>query len=93
MEEAKCRRYADLVLYASNNIHRAPMGGVVMDWVADTMISGQTIADAYMPGQIRMGPLWDPFGQSQSELSVNWWRALAHELATTCSSCPTTIWA
>ncbi|MCW5844364.1 MAG: VCBS repeat-containing protein [Caldilinea sp.] len=72
---------ADVVLYASNSIHpRASMGGVVLDYTDD--YSGTTrIPDAYMPGQIRMGPLWDPFGQNQTDLQQDWWRAFAHELA------------
>ena len=33
----------------------------------------------YLPGQIRVGPNWDPFGESREDLSQDWWRALAHE--------------
>ena len=86
---------AHIVLYAANNIHpRATMGGIVKNWVADTMVDGRTIADAYVPGQIRMGPLWDPFNQSQSELSVDWWaRSGPRVEPLSALSCPTTIWA
>ncbi len=72
---------SDVVIYASNSIHpRASMGGVVIDYTDD--YSGTTrIPNAYMPGQIRMGPLWDPFGQNQTDLQQDWWRAFAHELA------------
>ena len=39
------------------------------------------ISDAYITGQIRMGPVWDPFGKNKAELTEDWWLALAHELA------------
>lgn len=72
---------ADVVIYASSSIHpRASMGGVVITPTAEIGVSG-VISNAYLPGQIRMGPNWDPFGQSQVELSEDWSRALAHELA------------
>ncbi|MCB0133272.1 MAG: hypothetical protein KDD78_20555, partial [Caldilineaceae bacterium] len=52
--------------------------------IADTVFgpdgAPRTIDDAYGAGQVRMGPLWDPFGLSQNELSTDWWRALVHEL-------------
>ena len=38
-------------------------------------------AAAYVPGQIRMGTAWDPFGEESGDLGEQWWRALAHELA------------
>jgi len=72
---------ADIVLYASNSIHpRASMGGVVITPTNEIGVSG-VISNAYLPGQIRMGPNWDPFGQNQAELTEDWSRALAHELA------------
>ncbi|MFN8441692.1 MAG: VCBS repeat-containing protein [Caldilineaceae bacterium] len=72
---------ADGVVYASNSIHpRATMGGVVLTATNDIGLSG-IISNAYLPGQVRMGPLWDPFGQNQSELSQDWSQALAHELS------------
>lgn len=72
---------ADVVLYASNSLQpRANMGGVVITPTHDIGLHG-VITDAYLPGQVRMGPLWDPFGQSEAELRQDWWLALAHELA------------
>jgi hypothetical protein len=72
---------ADLVIYASNSIHpRASLGGVVITPTNDIGPSG-VITDGYWPGQIRMGPNWVPFGQSQAELAQDWWLALTHELA------------
>lgn len=72
---------ADVVLYAQNGIRpRASMGGVTVELRDDVGVSG-VITNAYGPGQIRMGPNWDPFGQSLAELSADWQRAFAHELA------------
>lgn len=72
---------ADVVIYASNSIHpRASMGGVVITATNEIGVGG-VISNAYLPGQIRMGPIWDPFGQNQAELTEDWSRALAHELA------------
>ena len=72
---------ADVVLYAGNSIHpRASMGGVVITPTHELGVSG-VISNAYLPGQIRIGPNWDPFGQNQAELTEDWSRALAHELA------------
>jgi hypothetical protein len=39
------------------------------------------VAAAYLPGQVRMGTSWDPFGENTGDLGEQWWRALAHELA------------
>lgn len=72
---------ADIVLHASNSIHpRASMGGVVITPTADIGVRG-IISNAYLPGQIHIGVNWDPFGQNQAELTEDWSRALAHELA------------
>ncbi|MBX3011890.1 MAG: VCBS repeat-containing protein [Caldilineaceae bacterium] len=72
---------ADVVIYAANNQQpRASMGGVVITPTHDIGLTG-LITDAYLPGQVRMGPLWDPFGQSEAELRQDWWLAFAHELA------------
>ncbi len=72
---------AHVVIYASNGIRpRATMGGIInRTQLSDTMKTGETVADAFVRGQVRMGPNWDPFGQSQSDLTQDWWRALAHE--------------
>ena len=78
---------ADVVMYASNSIRpRAAMGGVVIAPFVDPDFAAlhpdeTDLPFTYIPGQIHMGPLWDPFGQSQLELQKDWWRAFAHELA------------
>lgn len=72
---------SDIIMYAQNGIRpRASMGGVTAGLRNDVGVSG-VISNAYGPGQIRMGPNWDPFGQSLAELSSDWERALAHELS------------
>ncbi|HSJ55908.1 MAG TPA: VCBS repeat-containing protein [Anaerolineae bacterium] len=73
---------ADVVIYAQNGVRpRASMGGVATDLTPDVDRYGDPIPNAYGPGQVRMGPNWDPFGQSLVELDNEWGRALAHELA------------
>lgn len=73
---------ADIVMYAQNGIRpRATMGGIVRAMTDDVISATRTITNAYGPGQIRMGPNWDPFGQNLDELSQDWQRALAHEIA------------
>lgn len=73
---------ADVVMYAQNGIRpRASMGGVAEDLTDDMDRDNVTISNAYGPGQVRVGPNWDPFGQSLDELSQDWQRALAHELS------------
>ncbi len=72
---------SDVVMYAQNGVRpRATMGGMVNDPIDDIGLSG-VITNAYGPGQIRMGPNWDPFGTNLTELNQDWQRALAHELA------------
>jgi len=72
---------AHVVIYANNSVHpRASMGGIVLTPTNDIGING-IIDNAYWPGQIHMGPLWDPFGQNEAELRQDWWLAFAHELS------------
>ncbi|MCO6450961.1 MAG: VCBS repeat-containing protein [Caldilineales bacterium] len=71
---------SDVVMYANNSIRpRASMGGVVAQSLDDVRANGETIANAFQRGQIRIGPVWDPFGQSRDELRRDWQRAFAHE--------------
>ena len=72
---------SNVVIYANNGIRpSANIGGVVLTNTHDIGVTG-VISDAYTPGQIRMGPNWDPFGENNSDLSQEWRQALAHELA------------
>ncbi len=71
---------ADAVIYASSGIRpRATLGGVVSQPTDDIISATQVITNAFWPGQIRMGPAWDPFGESRADLTSDWSRALAHE--------------
>ncbi|HSH05903.1 MAG TPA: VCBS repeat-containing protein [Anaerolineae bacterium] len=71
---------ADIIIYAANDIHpSASMGGVVTTPTHDIGLTG-VITNAYRPGLVRMGTNWDPYGESQSDLTEDWWNALAHEL-------------
>ncbi|MCB0047404.1 MAG: VCBS repeat-containing protein [Caldilineaceae bacterium] len=77
---------ADILLYATNEMRpSASLGGLTNTPISDTVkIAGsdatRIVPDAYVRGQIRMGPGWDPFGENTGDLGEQWWRALAHEL-------------
>gem|GEM_PF-1338601 len=72
---------SDVQIYASNRVRpRASMGGIVQRALDEQDRDGVQIAKAYNPGAIRIGPVWDPFGQSRADLGRDWWRAFAHEL-------------
>ena len=71
---------SDVVMYANNGIRpRATQGGAVITPTADIDLAGQPIALAYLPGQVRVGPNWDAYGERGPDLQQDWWRALAHE--------------
>ena len=73
---------SDVVMYAQSGIRpRASMGGMVDVLTDDLYLDGEVIPNAYLPGQVRMGPNWDPFGANLAELTPDWQRALAHELS------------
>ncbi len=77
---------ADVVVLANNSLRpSAAIGGVARRPLSETVLSplGETrvISNAYGGGQIRMGTVWDPFGEYTADLGEDWWRALAHELA------------
>ena len=72
---------SDVQIYANNRVRpRASMGGIVQQTLDERDRDGVLIQDAYNPGAVRMGPVWDPFGQSRADLGRDWWRAFAHEL-------------
>ena len=71
---------SDVVIYANSSVRpRATMGGVVNTPTSDVISATKVITDAFWPGQIRMGPAWDPYGENRAELTRDWQRALAHE--------------
>ncbi|MEM7117663.1 MAG: FG-GAP-like repeat-containing protein, partial [Chloroflexota bacterium] len=82
---------ADVIIFADNSKRpSASIGGIVnhplpettyeITTTAKTPVS-KTVPEAYVPGHIRMGTVWDPFGQRTADLGEEWSRALAHELA------------
>lgn len=72
---------AHVTVYAANNVRpSATMGGVVSQPVSDLITGTGVITDAYLPGQVRMGPTWSRFGDPNANLGEDWARALAHEL-------------
>ena len=71
---------SDIVIYANSSVRpRATMGGVVNTPTNDVISTTKVITDTFLPGQIRMGPAWDPYGENRAELTRDWQRALAHE--------------
>ena len=79
---------SDIAVYANNSMRpRATMGGVLSrtliltDTIAgsDAISATRVITEEFHPGRIRIGPVWDPYGESRAELQQDWWRALAHE--------------
>ncbi|HSH05619.1 MAG TPA: FG-GAP-like repeat-containing protein [Anaerolineae bacterium] len=72
---------ADVVIYAANNIRpAASVGGVVITPTNDMISATAVITDAYLPGQVQMGPTWNRFGNPNTNLGDDWPRVLAHEL-------------
>ena len=73
---------ADIVVLADNSIRpSAAIGGVVNQATDDPDVQLGDGLGAYLPGQIRMGTSWDPYGENIADLGEEWTRALAHELA------------
>ena len=77
---------ADVVVLANNGMRpSAAIGGVAKTPITETVRVGlqetKDVGGAYNGGQIRMGTVWDPYGENTAELGEEWWRALAHELA------------
>ncbi len=77
---------ADVVVKADNSLRPlAPIGGIVQVPLSETVKVAPTgtkvISNAYVNSQIKMGTVWDPFGESSTDLGPDWWQALAHELA------------
>ena len=77
---------ADVVVLANNSLRpSAAIGGIaklpITETVRTDLSATKVISNAYYGGQIRMGTVWDPYGENTAELGEEWWRALAHELA------------
>jgi hypothetical protein len=70
---------ADIRVYATNRLRPfATLGGITQDAVSDPVSVTEPIV--YTPGQIRMGAVWNRFGDANGTLGEDWPRALAHEL-------------
>ncbi|MCA9925971.1 MAG: hypothetical protein KC421_26550, partial [Anaerolineales bacterium] len=80
---------SDIQLYANNGLRpSAAIGGIVNEPVSDTIktrdANGSVVTEtitAYVPGQIRIGTVWDPYGERTADLGDEWSRTLAHELS------------
>ncbi len=78
--------FADVRIYATNRLRpNAIIGGVVGDVITDSLSlqANNPILPAliYAPGQVRMGAVWNRFGNpAAGSLSEDWPRTLAHEL-------------
>jgi hypothetical protein len=71
---------ADLRIYVNNRLRpNANQGGITPYAITETITStGATIT--YSPGQVRMGAVWNRYGDPGGNLGDNWPRTLAHEL-------------
>ncbi|MBN1246021.1 MAG: VCBS repeat-containing protein [Anaerolineae bacterium] len=68
---------AHIQIYASNRMRpNAAQGGITNEDVDDPSVEGVV----YQPGQVRMGAVWNRFGDPSGNLGEDWARALAHEL-------------
>ncbi len=69
---------ADIRIYASNRVRpSALIGGVAGQAITDTTTLSTVV---YGPGQVRMGAIWNRFGNASGNLSEDWPRTLVHEL-------------
>ena len=68
---------ADIRIYATNRMRpNAAQGGIVSTVITDPVTSTVT----YEPGQVRIGAVWNRYGDPGGTLGEDWPRALAHEL-------------
>ena len=74
---------ADIVIYANNNVRpNSNLGGIVSTPYHDTFHDAQeTISNAFIPGQIRIGATWNRNGNSNGTIGEDWPRMLAHEIS------------
>jgi hypothetical protein len=68
---------AHIRVYATNRLRpSAAQGGIVAEATDDPSVTGIV----YVPGQVRMGAVWNRYGESGGNLGEDWPRTLAHEL-------------
>ncbi|NJP07197.1 MAG: VCBS repeat-containing protein [Chloroflexaceae bacterium] len=69
---------AHIRVYATNKLRpTARQGGIVAQIIQDPL----TPDIAYDPGQVRMGPDWNRYGDAHGTIGEDWPRTLAHELS------------
>ena len=73
---------AHIRIYATNRLRpNANQGGIVSGILSETVsINGRTSTVIYEPGQIRMGAVWNRYGEADGTIGEDWPRTLAHEL-------------
>ncbi len=68
---------AHIRIYASNRLRpNANQGGIITEERDDPTVPNVL----YTPGQVRMGAIWNRYGEAESVLGEDWPRTLAHEL-------------
>ena len=68
---------ADVRIYATNSLRpNAAQGGISDEPRADPTAAGVS----YNPGQVRIGAVWNHFGEATNNVGEDWPRTLAHEL-------------
>ncbi len=73
---------AHVRIYATNRLRpNANQGGIVTRAISETItVNGDAKTITYEPGQIRMGAVWNRYGEASGTLGEDWPRTLAHEL-------------
>ena len=76
---------ANIRIYATSRLRpNANQGGIVTVPITDPVARApgdpNAAPNTYVPGQIRMGAVWNRYGESSSNLGEDWPRTLAHEL-------------
>jgi hypothetical protein len=68
---------AHIRVYATNQMRpNAAQGGIITEIITDPLTSTVT----YQPGQVRMGAVWNRYGEPGGNLGEDWPRTLGHEL-------------
>ncbi|MCB0037093.1 MAG: hypothetical protein KDE51_23845, partial [Anaerolineales bacterium] len=71
---------ADIQVYANNNQRpNADLGGIVTNYLTDTLKTGEVVGNAFLPGKIRIGATWNRYGNPGGTVGEDWPRVLAHE--------------
>ncbi|MCB0184734.1 MAG: hypothetical protein KDE31_10730, partial [Caldilineaceae bacterium] len=71
---------SDIQVYASNTQRpNANLGGIVTNYITDTLKTGEVVNNAFLPGKIRIGATWNRYGNPGGTVGEDWPRVLAHE--------------